>query len=92
LSPVQRAPLLEAWLRTWLDSSVTMATPSDWFHDAQQWGAQYAEQPVSQTWIWDLPPAAAIHALEELGAARLKRHELLRGAILVPNLLQHEWH
>jgi hypothetical protein len=92
MSPVQRAPGLAAWVRSWLDSSATIATPSDWFHDAQQWGAQYAEQPVSQSWVWDLPPAAAIHALEELGVARLKRHELLRGVVLIPNLLQHEWH
>jgi hypothetical protein len=44
-----------------------------------------------QTWIWDLPPAAAIHALEELGNARLKRHGVLRGVVLIPQLLQPEW-
>jgi hypothetical protein len=92
LSPIQRSSGLKAWLRTWTDASMCVATPSDWFLDAQQCGAQNCEQPVSQTWIWDLAPAAAIHALEELGVARLRRHEILRGVVLVPALLQHEWH
>jgi hypothetical protein len=92
MSPMQRSPALAYWVRSWLDASATIALPSDWFLDAQQVGAQHGDSPTSQSWVWDLAPAAAIHALEELGAARLKRHELLRGLVLVPNLLQHEWH
>jgi hypothetical protein len=92
MSPIQRSPGLTHWLRSWLDTSTTVATPSDWFHDAQHWGSQDCEKPVLQTWIWDLAPAVAIHALEELGIARLKRHDLLRGVVLVPALLQHKWH
>jgi hypothetical protein len=90
MSPIQRSAGLNTWLKSWTDISMTVATPSDWFLDAEQWGAQDCEQPVSQTWVWDLAPAAAIHALEELGVARLKRHGLLRGVVLVPALLQHE--
>jgi hypothetical protein len=92
VSPTQRSFGLTNWLRSWLDPSMTVATPSDWFLDAQHWGTHGCIQPVPQTWVWDLAPAAAMHALEELGLARLKRHELLRGVVLVPALLQHEWH
>jgi hypothetical protein len=92
LSPIQRSLGLEHWLRTWLDRTTAIATPADWFNNAHQWGSQHSDRPITQTWVWDLPPAAAIHALEELGVARLKRHDVLRGVVLVPNLLQHEWH
>jgi hypothetical protein len=34
---------------------------------------------------------AALIALEELGNARLKRHDSLRGLVLVPSLLRPEW-
>jgi hypothetical protein len=38
-----------------------------------------------------LPPAAALDALEELGQGRLKRHDLLFGAIVIPAVLQPHW-
>lgn len=51
-----------------------------WFHDAHQAGQlQHRNPQISETWVWDLPPAAAIHAIDELGIARLKRHGVLRG-------------
>jgi hypothetical protein len=40
--------------------------------------------------VWSLPPAAALIALEELGSARLKWHDTLRGVVLVPCLLRPE--
>jgi hypothetical protein len=90
LSPTQRSPSLKNWLRSWLDADFSICSPKDWFHVAQQAG-QWDTSIVSVTWVWDLPPAAAIHAIEELGVARLKRHNILRGVVLVPMLLHNEW-
>jgi hypothetical protein len=87
LSPTQRSPALIAWLCTWLGNDHKIATPKDWFHDAQQ----VSDDGSFETWVWDLPPGAALAALEELGTARLKRHERLQGVVLVPQLLQYEW-
>ena len=90
LSAIQRSPSLRAWLQSWLTEEPRIAHPSDWFHNAQQAGEH--ETPLETvTWIWDLPPAAALHAIEELGSGRLKRHHVLRGVVLVPALLRHEW-
>jgi hypothetical protein len=68
LSPTERSPALKAWLREWLDADLRITKPKDWFHDAQQLG----QERGSETWVWDLPPGAALPALEELGTARLK--------------------
>jgi hypothetical protein len=87
LSPLQRSPALKTWLEEWIGEGFKVATPKDWFHDAQLAGGGGQDE----TWIWDLPPGAALAALEELGLARLKRHELVRAVVLVPQLLQHEW-
>jgi hypothetical protein len=87
LSPTQRSPALKAWLTNWLGGDAQIATPKDWFHGAQQ----VAHEGPIATWIWDLPPGAALAALEELGTGRLKRHERMRGVVLVPQLLQNEW-
>ena len=90
LSPTQRSPVLKSWLESWLGLEFTITEPGDWFYAAQQSDALSNDSP-SVTWVWDLPPAAAIHALEELGVGRLKRHNLLRGVVLIPHLLSHEW-
>jgi hypothetical protein len=42
-------------------------------------------------WVWDLPPNAALDAVEELGLARFKRHDSLIGIVVVPILLKSEW-
>jgi hypothetical protein len=91
LSPIERYPVLVGWLKELIGAHLLIATPHDWFYAAQQGGQHGTEPLTSETWIWDLPPAAAIHALEELGSGRLKRHEMLRGVVLVPCLLQNEW-
>jgi hypothetical protein len=91
LSPVQRSPQIRTWVESWTEDNAKTATPEDWFHEAQQAGGANQFYQESQTWIWDLPPAAAIHALEELGNGRLKRHGVLRGVVLIPQLLQPEW-
>jgi hypothetical protein len=87
LSPLERAPLLRAWLEGWIGEEFRVAEPIDWFHAAQHTG----QDGASGVWVWDLPPGAALAALEELGTARLKRHEQLQGVVLVPQLLQNEW-
>jgi hypothetical protein len=57
--------------------------PVDWFLNAHK---------PTHTWIWPLPPAAAIDALEELSTiARLKRQDTLTAIVLVPLLLTPEW-
>jgi hypothetical protein len=64
--------------------------PEDWFYNAHQAG-NYTSQPSTKIWVWDLPPAAALHAIEELGMARLKRHDQICGVLIIPTLLAHEW-
>jgi hypothetical protein len=88
LSPVQRSPSLRGWLTTWLGEDFNLTEPKDWFGSAQLWG-DYSE--TVRPWVWDLPPAAAIEALEELGNGRLKRHSTMMGVVLVPNLMAPEW-
>jgi hypothetical protein len=91
LSPIRRSPPLKNWVQAWTCDDAKITTPESWFHEAQQAGDYSEQYQKSQTWVWDLPPAAAIHALEELGNGRLKRHGVLRGIVLVPQLLQPEW-
>jgi hypothetical protein len=83
---------LRHWLSTWMGTDHRIADPKDWFYNAQQsrMPTDMDHQPT-ETWVWDLPPAAALHALEELGTARIKRHGVLRGVVIIPMLLQHEW-
>jgi hypothetical protein len=88
VSPLERSPALVDWLHQWLGINSKIAKPYDWFHAAQQAGSKDEHR---EFWIWDLAPAAALYALEELGTARLKRHGVLQGVVLVPALLQHEW-
>ena len=90
LAPTQRSPSLLKWLATWLGEDWRLAQPTDWFHGAQQAG-DVGEPPVTRTWVWDLPPAAAIHAIEELGMACLKCHGVIRGVVFVPSILRNEW-
>jgi hypothetical protein len=68
---LDRSPNLGLWLKDWIDPSYKIATPKDWF-----WGAQhlldFSFPPQKITWVWDIPPAAAPHILEELAMARSK--------------------
>jgi len=90
LDPVARSHAVATWLEGWLGADCHLASPDDWFYAAQQSG-QYSYPPTSETWIWSLPPAAALIALKQLGNACLKRHGVLRGVVLVPFLYQPEW-
>jgi hypothetical protein len=85
LDPVMRTSGgLAAWVYDWtgLDPvSLPVATPKDWMYEAHMPGF----------WIWSLPPAAAIYALEELGFAKLKRGEDVGAVVLVPSLMKPYW-
>jgi hypothetical protein len=88
-TPIERSPLISDWLTNFLGTDYTIAQPTDWFYYAQQ-GGEYTTTD-SATWVWDIAPAVAIHAIEELGMGRLKRHNVLRGVVVIPTLLEHEW-
>lgn len=90
LDPITRQPTLVSWIEQWMDEPFRIATPEDWFWNAHNAGC-YDPSETLPPWIWTLPPAAAIHALEEFGIARAKRHDSLRGAIMVPRLMKPEW-
>jgi hypothetical protein len=64
--------------------------PEDWFHSGKQ-AMEFDEPPVSRTWVWDFPPAAALHAIEVLSVGRLKRHNVLRGVVIVPSIMKPMW-
>jgi hypothetical protein len=84
LFPLERSPCFDPWLSSWLDGSYQVANPSQLFYEAQQ-------ASILSLWLWGLPPAAVLHALEELPMARLKRHNLLRGVVLLPGRMRPEW-
>ena len=91
LSASERSPDLKEWLCSWAGSNLKFAEPIDWFYAAQQ-GGDYSLPQRDETWVWIPAPAAALDALEELGKGRLKRHETLRGVVVVPTLLTCEWY
>ena len=86
LEPVERVgDILVEWVRSWMPADVgemPLARPLDWVYNAHLPGF----------WIWSLPPAATIYALEELATARLKRGEEIGAVVLVPSLMKPEWH
>lgn len=90
LGAIERSESLLEWLQSWCGEDARAASPSDWFWEAQQAG-QYDYPPTTTTWIWAPAPAAALDAIEELGNARLKRHDILKGIFIVPHLLRTEW-
>jgi hypothetical protein len=91
LSAIDRSPALIDWVRGWAGKDVLVAEPSDWFYNAQQ-GGDFSLPQRDETWLWAPPPAAAITALEQLGIGRMKRHDTLRGIVLVPKVLEAEWY
>jgi hypothetical protein len=73
-SRIQRVPSLLDRVKLWAGSDIRVATPERWFQEATQ---QHDFSMKISTRIWDLPPAVTIHALEEIGLGRNKRHETL---------------
>jgi hypothetical protein len=85
------SPQLLKWLSCCLEGDpFQVATPNDWCESAQQWGECEANL-LPKTWVWDLPAIAAPHALEELAWGRLKRHDILRGVVIVPKRFAPAW-
>jgi len=90
LGPVKRSLTIETWVKSWAKMDAKVATPADWLYEAQQAGEHDYPLP-SKTWIWSLPPAAALYAIEELGNGPFKHHEWMTGMVLVLLLLKPEW-
>ena len=85
LSAFDRSPTLWNWVTRWLGDSASqakLATPCDWCH-----GAHFP----THVWVWAPPPAAALYALEELGAARVKRFDEITAVVILPLLMRPEW-
>jgi hypothetical protein len=89
-NPLQRSPSPTQWLQSWISESFTIAEPSDWFNHAQHTHSLDASA-TSEVWIWNLDPATALDALEELDSGRIKRHGLLLGVIMIPAMMKPEW-
>lgn len=82
LDPIQRSPKLIEWISDWTGiKEPFVCRPEDWFWEGHKGGVK----------IWSLAPGAAVHALEELGVARLKRHEEVCAIVVVPALMRPAW-
>jgi hypothetical protein len=90
LHPLERSTDLTGWLSSWL-TEFALAYPNNWYYQAQEAGNYNANAHTQDTWVWSLPPAAGMFALEKLGNEWLKRHDTLRGILLIPCLLCPEW-
>jgi hypothetical protein len=89
-SPFERMASLSDWLSTWILTPFRATEPEDWFYNAHQSDTIYLPANT-ETWVWNLHPGAALDALDELGQARLKRHEILMGVVIIPKSLRPEW-
>jgi hypothetical protein len=63
--------------------------PEDWFYNAHQRDT-LSFPAKTETWVWNLHPGAALDALEELVQARLRRHDILMGVVIIPKSLHPE--
>jgi hypothetical protein len=82
-SPFSRRPYLKGWIASWVSENFSVTTPEDWFYNAHATG-KYEVVNQHHLWVWDLPPGAALDAIEELGLARFNRHDYLIGIVMVP--------
>jgi hypothetical protein len=90
LPALSRSTKLKGWLDGWLDLEYKVATPVDWYWKAQHL-CDFSFPQKQQTWVWDIPPAAAPYVPDELVMARNKRHEVMRGVVLIPCLMKPYW-
>jgi hypothetical protein len=86
---LQRVPAILDWVKYVCGDTISVATSEQWFEEATQ---QFDYLGTPKTWIWDLAPATAIYAIEELGIGRNKRLDVLQGIVLVPRLMRPEWY
>ena len=96
-SALSRSPTLKAWLQELIGPDLEILSPSDWFtrgHDHLPGYIDnqgfYRNRVKAGKFLWDLPPAAADAALEELRKARLKRRNSTH-IILIPKLATTLW-
>jgi len=96
-SALSRSPNLKPWITELLGPDLEFLSPSDWFtrgHDHlpgyKDSQGFYRNRIKSGKFVWDLPPAAADAALEELRKARLKRRNSTH-IILIPKLATTLW-
>jgi hypothetical protein len=90
-SPFSRRPDLKDWISSWVSENFSVTKPEDWFYKNAHVAGNYEVVNQHHVWVWDLPPGAALDAVEELGLARFKRHDFLIGIVVVPLLLKPEW-
>jgi len=100
LSPIQRSPALLSWLRSWIPfRGILPLSPSDWyiqghgltgegFSDGA--GGWDPELSPHRWFLWDLAPAAAGAAMEELGVSRHKC-PYLNHVFICPRLFTQYW-
>jgi len=89
-----RSPALLDWLRSWSGTNTPLLSPEDWFtkgHDLE--GGYFNKRRFwinrvkLGTYIWNLSPAAADVALEQIRIARIKRQKFTH----IRCLLTCEW-
>ena len=96
-SPLDVAPQLKEWIKTWAGESIQFLNPMDWYlrgHDIDG-GAYNALKfwypKISPgTYVWSPPPAAADACLEELRKARMKRKKSMH-IVLIQRLITPDW-
>jgi hypothetical protein len=85
-----RRPDLKGWIASCISEILSVTKPEDWFYNANADG-NYEVVKQHHVWAWDLPPGAALDAVEELGLARFKRLDSLIGMVVMPFFLKPEW-
>jgi hypothetical protein len=97
LDSIQRSPLVEEWLKSWLGPDAEILSPEGWFergHDIlggkMDSKGFWRHEIKSGTFVWNPPPAAAAVALEQLRIARIKRQDSLH-VFVCPRLMKPEW-
>jgi hypothetical protein len=99
LSAMDRAPLLLAWIRSWLpDSSINPLCPAEWYDRGHglkggtcNSDGLWVPTESNETWfLWTPPPAAAAVALHEFGLSWHKRPHL-NHLVVCPRLMTQLW-
>jgi hypothetical protein len=62
-SPFSRRPDLKDWISSWVSENFSVTKPEDWFYNAHAAG-NYEVVNQHHVWVWDLPPGAALDAVE----------------------------
>jgi hypothetical protein len=99
LSPLQRSPLLLDWIREWCPMrNINPLTPEQWYEKGHglmggtpgSAGLWFPGEIPDHWFLWDLAPATAPTALDEVLLSRLKRTHLSH-VVIVPRLMTQYW-